>query len=65
MTSKRQDIILNYLKQQGPSSRENLEQHLLLLGKAFQRSLSCAISASWFPPPSSKNPARVELQNML
>jgi len=37
MTSKRQDIILTYLKQQGPSSRENLEQHLLLLGQSVSK----------------------------
>ena len=37
MTSKRQDIILNYLKQQGPTSRENLEQHLLLLGQSVSK----------------------------
>ena len=37
MTSKRQDIILNYLKQQGPSSRENLEQHFLLLGQSVSK----------------------------
>ena len=30
MTSKRQDIILNYLNRQDPFSRENLEQHILL-----------------------------------
>lgn len=37
MTSKRQDIILNYLKQQGPSSRESLEQHLVLLGQSVSK----------------------------
>jgi len=37
MTSKRQDIILNYLKQQGLTSRENLEQHLLLLGQSVSK----------------------------
>jgi len=66
MTSKRQDIILTYLKQQGPSSRENLEQHLLLLlGQSVSkvtllRDLDKLVSAALV-----ENPARVELQNML
>lgn len=37
MISKRQDSILNCLKQQGPSSREELEQSLLLLGQSVSK----------------------------
>ena len=37
MSSKRQDSILTCLKQQGASTREDLEQSLLLLGQGVSK----------------------------